>query len=88
MTLFTFGYGHSAGGGRFMPRPWHYRWGVFDLTRQLAKFSPANMPYILNLFRISLCVEAVKYRPYASASFKVASHVKKTAISAIIFLIY
>jgi len=38
--------------------------GVFHPARQLARFSPPNMPYILN------------YRPYVSPSFEVASHVK------------
>jgi len=51
--------------------------GVFHPTSQLAKFSPPNMPFILNLFRISVRVEAVNYRPFASPSFEVASHVKK-----------
>ena len=50
--------------------------GVFHPTRQLAGFSPPNMPYILNLIRISLRGEAVNYRPFASSSFEVASHVK------------
>jgi len=44
--------------------------------RQLAMFSAANMPYNLNLFRFSLRVEAINYRPYACRSFEVASDVK------------
>jgi len=47
------------------------------LTRQLARFSPTAMLYILNLFRISVHGEAINYRPHASPSFEVASHVKK-----------
>ena len=48
--------------------------GVFHPTRKLARFSPPNMPFILNLFRISLRdEEAVNYRPLASPSFGVFS---------------
>ena len=50
--------------------------GAFHPARQLTRFSLPNMPYILNLFRISLCGEAINYRPYASPSFDVASHIK------------
>jgi len=50
--------------------------GVFYSARQLSRFSPLNMQYILNLFRISLHGEAINYRPYASPSFDVASHIK------------
>jgi len=53
--------------------------GVFHPARQLARFSPPNMPYILNLVRISPHGEAIDYRPYASPSFEIGSHVK-TAI--------
>ena len=55
--------------------------GVFHPARQLAKFSPLNMISILNLFRISLCGEAVNYRPYTSPSFEVASHIKNCHFS-------
>jgi len=48
--------------------------GVFQPARQLATFSPPNMPNLGG---------AINYRPYASHLFEVASHVK-TAISAII----
>jgi len=60
--------------------------GVFHPTRQLARFSPPNMPYIVNLFRISSRGEAVNYRPYASSSFKLAKPRKITAISTIIII--
>jgi len=87
VRLFTYGYGHSVrdiagsglGRGTIVG-------GVFYPARQLARFSPPNMPCILNLFRISLRVEAINYRPHASPSFEVASHVK-TDISAIIIII-
>ena len=85
MRLFTHGYGHSVrevAGSRLGRGTIG---GVFHQTRQLARFSPPNMPFILNLFRISLHGEAVTYRPFASPSFQVASHVK-TAISAIIII--
>ena len=58
--------------------------GDFHPDRELARFSPPNMPSILNLFRNSLRGEAINNRPFASPSFEVASHVKKTVISAII----
>ena len=87
MRLFTYGYGHSVrevagsrlGRGTIVGR-------VFHPTRQLARFFPPNMSFILNSFRISLRGEALNYRPFASPSFEVASHVK-TAISAIINII-
>jgi len=53
--------------------------GVFHPTRQLARFSPQNMPYILNsiFFKIiSLPGEAIHYRPNVCLSFDDASHVK------------
>jgi len=55
--------------------------GVFHPVRQLARFSPLNMPYILNLFRISLCRKAINYRPYTSLSFEVVSHIKNCHFS-------
>jgi len=63
--------------------------GVFHPSRQLAKFSPLNMPFILNLFRISLRGrgESVNYRPFASPSFEVASHVKKRPIRPLLLFI-
>ena len=50
--------------------------GVFHPISQLARFSPPNMSFILNVFRSSLRGEAVNYRPFATPSFEVASHVK------------
>ena len=41
-----------TGGRRFAPRPWHYSSGSFSSS--LARFSPPNIPSILNLFKISL----------------------------------
>ena len=75
--LFTYGYGHSVwevagsclGYGTIVG-------GVLHPARQLERFSPPNMKYILNLFRISLHCEAINYRPYVSPSFEVASHFK------------
>ena len=55
--------------------------GVFHPARQLARFSLPNMPFILNLFQISVRDEAVNYRPFASPSFEVASHVKNCHFS-------
>jgi hypothetical protein len=53
--------------------------GVFHPVRKLARFSLPNMPLfkILNLFRIHVCPrgEALNYRPSASPSYEVASHV-------------
>ena len=49
---------------------------VFLPTRQLTRFSPSNMPFILRLCRINLHSEAVNYRPCVSPLFMVASHVK------------
>ena len=77
MRLFTYDYGHSVqevaglrlGLGTIVG-------GVIHPARKLARFSPLNMPYIPNLFRISLCGEAINYIPYASPSFEVASHIK------------
>ena len=67
----------------------HAVWEVrgFHPARQPAKFSPPNMPSILNLFRISSCGEGVNYRPYASTSFEVVKPHKITAISAIIIIL-
>ena len=64
-----------AGGRRFAPQPWHYSRRNFSFSQATARFSTPNMPYILNLFKISLCGEAINYRQYAS-SFEIASHVK------------
>ena len=64
-----------VGGHRFAPRLWHYSRRSFSSSQATARFSQPNMPYILNLFTISLPGEAVNYRPYASPSFEVASHV-------------
>jgi len=61
--------------------------GVFHPTRQLAKFSLLNMPYVVNLFRISPRGEAVNNIPYASPSFQVVKPCKITAISAAIIII-
>ena len=55
-------------------------------TLAMARFSPPNMPYILNLFRISLCGEAINYRSYVSPSFEVASHVKKLPFRPLLLL--
>ena len=55
--------------------------GDFHPASELARFSPPNMQYILNLFRISLCGEAINYRPYASPSFIIIQSLK-TVISA------
>ena len=60
--------------------------GVFYSARQLSRFSPLNMQYILNLFRISLHGEAINYRPYASPSFEVASHIKNCHFGYIIII--
>ena len=76
MRLFTYGYGHyvrEVGGSRLDNCT--IVGGVFHPTRQLARISPPKMQFI-NLFRISLHGEAVNYRPFASPSFEVASHVK------------
>ena len=77
MRLFTYGYGHSVrevagsclGRGTIVG-------GVLHPARQLARFSPPNIPYILNLFIINLHGEAIYYRSYASPSFQVACHIK------------
>jgi len=61
--------------------------GVFYPTRQQARFSPLNMPFIVNLFRNSFRDEAVNYRPYASPSFEVYQASKIIAISPIIIII-
>ena len=52
--------------------------GVFHQAWKLAMFSIPNMPYIVIflIYLISLRGEAINYRPYASPSFEVASHVK------------
>jgi len=80
VRLFTYVYGHSVqedagsrlGRGTIVG-------GVVHPTRQLARYSPPNLPFILNskLGRISLRGEAVNYRPSSSPSFEVASHVNK-----------
>jgi len=46
-----------------------------------ARFSPPNTPYIQSLFWINLRGEAINYRPYASPSFEVVSHVKNCHFS-------
>ena len=78
MRLFTYGYSHSVQeiqGSN--PSSGTMVGGIFHPARQLARFSQPIMPYILNIFRISLREEAINYRPYASPSFEIASHVKK-----------
>jgi len=79
-TIYLWLWSFCAGGRRFAPRPWHYYivGGDFHPMSQLARFSPPNMPFILNLFRISLGREAINYRPFAAPSFEVSSHIKKT----------
>ena len=51
---------------------------VLHSKRQPVKISPTNMPSIVNgkLSRFSLRGEVVNYRPFASPSVDVASHVK------------
>jgi len=51
--------------------------GVFHPTRQVTRFSPPNVPFILDLFIISLRGKVVNYSPFASRSFEVASQVTK-----------
>ena len=74
MRLFTKGSGHAArevvgsNSGR------DTKVGkVFNSNRQLAKFSPPNMSYIVNLFTISPRREAIYYRPCAFLSFEIAN---------------
>ena len=77
VSWFTYGYGDSVrevagsrlGRGTIVG-------GVFHPARQLARFSPPNMSYFLNLFRVSLRGEAVNHRAHASPSFDVNSHIK------------
>ena len=52
-TIYLWLWSFCVGGSRFSPRPRHYSRRSFS-ARQLARFSPPNLPYILNLFRISL----------------------------------
>ena len=74
--------------GRFESRPRHYSiGGVFHPTKQLVRFSPPNMPYIVNLFRINPRGEVVNYRSYTSPSFEVTKTRKITDISAVIIII-
>ena len=81
MRLFTYGYGHSVQEvACFTPRPWHY-YSRGSFSSSQARFSPLNMPFILNLFTISLCGKAVNYRPFESPSFEVASHVNNCHFS-------
>ena len=62
VRLLTYGYGHSMrevagsplGRGTIVG-------GIFHPAKQLARFSPPNMPDILNLFIISLRGEAISY---------------------------
>jgi len=61
--------------------------GVLHQARQLARFSPLKIPSIVNLFRISLCEEAINYRPYVSLSFEVGSHVKKMPFRLLLLLL-
>ena len=74
-------YSCCAGGRRFEFRLWYYSSRSFHPTRQLARFSPSNMPSVVNsnLFRISPSGEAVNYKSYASPSFEVAKPRKITA---------
>jgi len=58
-----------------------FTYGYGHSVWEVAGFSPTNMPYIVNLFRISPHGEAINYRPYASPSFEVASHVKNCHFS-------
>jgi len=82
VKLFTYGYGHSVREVAGMRLGCDIIvGGVFRPARQLARFSPLNMPSILNLFRTGLHGEAINYRPYASPSFEVASHVKNCHFS-------
>jgi len=88
VRLFTHGYGHSlreVAGSRLGRGTRSF----FHPARQRARFSPPNMTYFLNLFRISLPGEAINYRPYVSPSFdfEVASHVKTVILAAIIIII-
>jgi len=84
VTLFTYGYGHSVwevadsclGCGTIVG-------GVFHPARQLARFSPLNMQFI-----ISLRGQAVNYRPFASPSFEAASHVQKCHFGHYYYLVY
>jgi len=64
--------------------------GGFHPASILARFSPPNMPYIVNSksSRIIPRGEAVNYRPYASPSFEVATARKTTAISAFVIVLY
>ena len=67
VELFTHGYDHAGrevGGSN--PGRGTIVGGGFHPTKQLARFSPPNMSYIVNLFRIGPRGEAVNYRPYSS----------------------
>jgi len=64
--------------------------GVFHLTRQLTRFSPPNMPFIVNdkiRLELSPLGEAIINRPYVSPSFEVSKPRKITHTSAIIIII-
>ena len=56
---------------------------IFDFASLLSENARSNMPYIPNLFRISLRGEATNYRPYATPSFEGASHIKNCHFSRI-----
>jgi len=65
-----------AGNWRFESQPWHYSRRMFSSEQVTGKIFSAE--YAVNskfIFRISSRGEAANYRPYASPSFEVASHV-------------
>jgi len=84
--LYTYGYGHSVWEVTGLHLSCGTIVGVFHSARQLARFTPPNMPSILNLVKISLRGEAINYRLYASPSFEVASHVNKLPFRPLLLL--
>ena len=60
---------------------------VFHPTRWLVRFSHLNMPFLQNSEFNTVLVNS-NYRPSAPILYQVASYVKKTAIPAIIIIIY
>ena len=79
-----------AGGREFNPRPGQYGRMSFSSDQVTGKVFSSEHAFpskILNLFRTLSSWGSSNYRPSALFLYKVASHVKKTAISAIIIII-
>ena len=74
-----------AEGREFEPRPGQYSRMSFSSDQVTGTvFSHLDMPFLLNLFTTLSSWGSDNYRPSAPLLYEVASHVKKTAIPAII----